>query len=130
MVGLVTMNRLYSPHFPDSICAIVHQSSVVQIHHKMVAVCQFSWACEKNLKIDIKNPIESREWLVSAGVAHKILMDQIRNNLAGVTNYHANYVHPYWAKNKNYQLVAVVGKHLFYRWKMALVRQKNDVAMN
>jgi hypothetical protein len=130
MVGLVTMNRLHSPHFPSSICGVVFQYSVVKVHHKFEPVCQFSWACQKNLKVNVNSAVEQKEWLVSAGVARKILLDQIQDNLIGVTHYHADYVHPNWAKSKNYQLVAVVGKHMFYRWKMAMIPSKNEVAMN
>lgn len=136
MVGVVVMQRVKSPQFPDTVCKVVHEGLTAQdgdlIRHK----CQFSWYCDgKGDRPDFSNPVVNREWDSAQDIAKNILLgkySKIMKKMHGVTFYHAYYVHPAWAYSKQYKMVAHIGAHLFYRWKYANVPPLNDklVTMN
>lgn len=122
MVGLVVIEREKSKYFPNSICGVVFQG-VRNSHGKLVKnMCQFSWACNGSKhKIDYINPIQAKEWNISYDIAKLIMLHEIKvkYNINGMTHYHNNKVDPSWAHNRNYKLVARIGHHYFYRWKVA-----------
>jgi spore germination cell wall hydrolase CwlJ-like protein len=95
-VAQVTMNRVHSPNFPDSVCGVVYQ-------HK-----QFSWYWDG--KSDV--PQEQEAWDRAQMVSMGVLAGSGHGDLDGVMNYHALYVKPYWAENM--QVVAQIGDHVFY----------------
>lgn len=135
MVGFVVLARTQSPHFPDTVCDVVHQANVDHLGRKIRYECSFSWYCDGiNHKIDYHNPVIAKEWEQSLIVARLVMLGKVKPpiNMRGVTHYHAKYVHPFWANNKNYRLVARVGDHLFYRWKKAMLPKYEPaiVAMN
>lgn len=106
-VAMVTLNRVESENFPNSVCGVVNQKFKV----KNQFVCQFSWRCEiwnnPNLKV-------SREH-VSYKIAEHTIMNY--NSIDIVTKdtlwFHAVYVKPKWRKVK--QQVAKIDLHIFYR---------------
>lgn len=103
-VAQVTMNRLASGRFADSVCGVVYQKNV--FYQKVV--CQFSWSCETNHKIKPINPTMYRE---SQEVARKVMLENFK--LPGLKNamyYHADYVNPGWNKPK----ISKIGRHIFY----------------
>lgn len=110
-VAHVTLNRVASPHFPNSICGVVKQgrrdSSGALIRHR----CQFSWFCDgrsdkpKNLKA-----WNRAQRLAKTAIAwHNIGEDFSQ----GALFYHADYVKPYWADK--FEKVVTIGAHIFYR---------------
>lgn len=115
-VAWVTMNRVESSRYPDTICDVVKQgrkdSKGNMIRHK----CQFSWFCDgKSDKIS-NNVIEQRAWEDSGLVADVVLLDWARENDSPVedaTMYHADYVNPFWTTA--YEVVATVESHIFYQ---------------
>ena len=103
-VAQVTLNRMRSGKFPDSVCGVVYQKNV--FYEKVV--CQFSWYCEGNQKI---KPIHKPLWRESEEVAKKVLLEGFR--LPGLKNalyYHADYVNPGWQLPK----IEQIGRHIFY----------------
>ena len=103
-VAQVTLNRMQSGKFPDSVCGVVHQKNV--FYEKVV--CQFSWYCEGNHKI---KPIHKPLWRESEEVAKKVLLEGFR--LPGLKNalyYHAEYINPGWQLPK----IDQIGRHIFY----------------
>lgn len=136
MVGLVVLERTKSPHFPQTICGVVTQAE--KDTHGLIIKnkCQFSWFCDnEDHTIDFHNEAVAREWKESYIVAEMVMLGKIKENvdMSGVTHYHNGTVKPFWAKNKNYKLVAHIGGHLFYRWKKALLprwQAADTVAMN
>jgi spore germination cell wall hydrolase CwlJ-like protein len=97
-VAQVTLNRVASGRYPDTVCDVVWD-------HK-----QFSWTHDG--KSD--KPKEPRAWKHAQAVAYMALNDMARvpELTPEVLHYHADWVTPYWAKGK--QPVARVGSHIFY----------------
>lgn len=95
-VAQVTMNRVYSPEYPDNVCGVVHQLN------------QFSWQWDGNSDV----PKEEQSWARAQMVAVGVMAGSGHVDLQGVLHYHAVYVQPYWIKNM--QLVAKIGDHIFY----------------
>lgn len=107
-VGLVTMNRVESPRFPDDICSVVKQGRYWQgnpVRNK----CAFSWWCDG--KSD--TPKDEDAWAESVHLAWRIQQDTVTDFTDGATHYHAIYVNPWWADEYNY--ITQIGQHLFYR---------------
>ena len=104
-VAQVTLNRVESGRFADSVCGVVFQKNV--FYEKVV--CQFSWYCEGNFKT---RPIYQAQYKESEEVAKKVLLENFRlPSLHKALYYHADYVRPDWKKEK----VATIGRHIFYK---------------
>lgn len=103
-VAMVSLNRAESGKFPDTICGVVSQRTVI---NKRV-VCQFSWFCtaKKN------SPTTSNgRWEEAMEVARMVLIDGYRiPALEGALYFHAIHVRPGWGLPK----VAKIGNHVFY----------------
>jgi spore germination cell wall hydrolase CwlJ-like protein len=103
-VAQVTINRMNSGKFADSVCEVVYQKNVV--YQKVI--CQFSWYCENTHKI---RPIHKPLWEESELVARKVLLENFRlPSLKNALYYHADYVQPNWKKPK----IEQIGRHIFY----------------
>jgi spore germination cell wall hydrolase CwlJ-like protein len=103
-VAQVTLNRVESGRFANSICGVVTQKNV--IYEKVI--CQFSWYCEGNYKV---KPVHKPLWRESEEVAKKVYLEGFR--LPGMTRalyYHADYVSPNWNKPR----IGEIGRHIFY----------------
>jgi spore germination cell wall hydrolase CwlJ-like protein len=110
-VGLVTINRVKSPMYPDSICEVVWQVGKSSKTGKSVA--QFSWT--RDGKPD--RPRNMTAWGEALELARDMIGDADLNEYEdftkGATHYHATYVKPYW--RHKYERVAKIGLHIFYR---------------
>ena len=109
-VAKVTLNRVKSKQYPDSICAVVFQKS------------QFSWTKQQpwtkiqralNHVEPSKNPLE-----VSAyQQAWRTARNSLKTDLNGILPddalwYHSTAVNPKW--NREMKKVKKVGSHIFY----------------
>ncbi|KLE35977.1 hypothetical protein AAW00_00025 [Aurantiacibacter luteus] len=101
-VAQVILNRVRHPAYPSSVCGVVYQGYTD-------AVCQFSYTCDGSLA---RRPMD-RQWRESREVAAAALGGYVETSVGTATNYHADYVVPYWA----FTLDKVVqeGRHIFYR---------------
>lgn len=105
-VGEVTMNRVYSEDYPDSICEVVHQkhwNPKTKTYSKA-----FSWT-----EYDYAVNMRSRPWREAYEIAKSVYHDNYDPQLDGALHYHAKYVKPGWAKR--YTVVTKIGKHIFYK---------------
>jgi len=103
-VAQVTLNRVESGRFANTVCGVVYQKNVFYER----VVCQFSWFCEGNHKI---RAVYQPMWQESELVAKKVLLENFR--LPGMKNalyYHADYVNPNWRKPR----IEKIGRHIFY----------------
>jgi spore germination cell wall hydrolase CwlJ-like protein len=103
-VAQVTMNRVASGRFGDSVCGVIYQKNVFYQR----VVCQFSWVCETTYKT---RPVHAPLWAESELVAKKVLLENFR--LPGMKEalyYHADYVSPGWQKPR----IDKIGHHIFY----------------
>ena len=98
-VGQVTMNRVNSPKFPNTVCGVVKQKD------------QFSWYWDS--KSD--KPYEKKAFEISLDIAERMLSERDYYIVVGkdATHYHASYVSPYWAKK--FTRLKKVGTHIFYK---------------
>ena len=102
-VGFVTMNRVESRQFPNSVCDVVHQRNRNG--------CQFSWTCSGR-----SNSIRSNEeWAEARRIAEWVMSnyDHARDPTRGATFYHATTVRPIWSRV--FERTAQIGRHIFYR---------------
>jgi len=109
----VIMNRVRSPDFPDAVCDVVHQGPLdggpIELNR-----CQFSYYCDgKSDTPPLENILEITAWDFSHIIAELILYGESEDLTSGSTYYHATYVEPFWSKE--YQEVAMLGDHIFYR---------------
>ena len=101
-VAQVTMNRVLSDKYPDTVCGIVWQRK------------QFSWTHDG--KSD--RPPEEQAWRRAKWVA-AVTLNDVDNSVdilpRSALHYHADYVKPYWVSSL--VKVAQIGRHIFYRRK-------------
>lgn len=98
-VGLVTLNRVKSPYFPNTVCGVVYQ-------HK-----QFSWYWDG--KSD--RPRYPKKYETARLLASSLLHPEskIYDYTYGSDHYHADYVDPYWRDGMI--RVVKIDTHIFYR---------------
>ena len=110
-VAWVTLNRMESSDFPNSICGVVYQARTDSNGNPLRHKCQFSWYCDGRSD-RIRN---QREWEDVQLITQVVLVDWARANQSPVANatfYHADYVEPYWASA--FTEIATVDNHIFY----------------
>ena len=104
-VAQVTMNRVESGRFANTVCGVVKQKTFWQGS----TVCQFSWFCTPKAKLRIPDSINYQESLM---VAQRVLLEGFGlQHLQEALYFHATHVNPNWGKVK----VAKIGNHIFYR---------------
>ena len=107
-VAQVVLNRVHSPIYPNSICAVVYQNQSKR------NACQFSFACD-GIPERVTEP---EAWKTAKEVAEKVLRGEIYlTEVANATHYHASYVHPDWVRQM--KKMTKIGLHIFYRFKNA-----------
>jgi spore germination cell wall hydrolase CwlJ-like protein len=104
-VAFVTLNRLQSGNYANTICDVVFQ--------KTNGVCQFSWYCDSNI---LKKRLTIRDTMLYNEIrelATNIVVnfERMKDVTDGATYYHADYVNPGWKLKK----IDQIGRHIFYR---------------
>ncbi len=95
-IGYVTLNRVLSHKYPNSICKVVWQRS------------QFSWTHDG--KPDTIH--NTKAWKRATMIADYVLSSYLKDTTGGALFYHAHYVKPYWIKGMKHR--KVIGNHVFY----------------
>ena len=103
-VAQVVLNRVRSPLWPHSVCAVVYQGS-----ERTDQRCQFTFSCDGSMT----RAGNEHGWLRARRIAAQALAGQVYAPVGLATFYHTLAVRPGWAASK--QPVAVVGSHIFYR---------------
>lgn len=103
-VAEVVMNRVRSPHYPNSICAVVYQG------HERATGCQFTFTCDGSLN----HRPRGRAWDRAKRLATAVMLGYTRPVTQRATHYHTMAVNPVWSAG----LVETtkVGSHVFYRF--------------
>jgi N-acetylmuramoyl-L-alanine amidase len=101
-VAEVTLNRVASDDYPNTICEVVLQENSQG--------CQFSWWCDG--KSDL--PKEHNSFQTSKSLAKLMIDDGQYISVVGknATHYHTDDIKPYWSDDM--VKVEQVGKHIFY----------------
>lgn len=105
-VAKVTLNRVASPRYPNTICDVVFQKKWDRLRRRYVGA--FSWT-----EIDIKPPLKYKEWQKALRVAKAVYTQDQLPELEGALFYHARTIKPSWARHK--KPIAHIGRHIFYR---------------
>lgn len=109
-VAFVTMNRVNSSFFPNTVCDVVKQ--------KTTKVCQFSWYCEETPKrLSYTKQLTSGQQRVYNEIhdlAKYVYLkyEFLKDPSNGALFYHADYVNPKWANMMIY--TTTIGRHIFY----------------
>lgn len=104
-VAQVSLNRAESGLFPETICGVVSQRTVIA---KKV-VCQFSWFCSP--KRSGPTSLFNERYAEAMRVAYMVLVEGYRiPMLENAMYFHATHVRPNWGQPK----VAKIGNHIFY----------------
>jgi N-acetylmuramoyl-L-alanine amidase len=104
-VAEVTLNRVNSPHFPDTICEVVYEARWDPLRRRKVA--HFSWT-----ELEGLSPPRGEPWQQAMRVATAVYDDVAMQVVPEALFYHTTAIHPYWATNK--KTVAKIGNHIFY----------------
>jgi len=102
-VAEVVLNRVRHPAFPKSVCDVVFAGSTRKTG------CQFTFTCDGSMRRRLPDAVLAR----ARAVAEQAIDGQLPPLIGDATNYHADYVSPYWAPT----LVRVtkIGLHIFYK---------------
>ena len=105
-VAEVTMNRVVSGRYPDSVCGVVHQKNWDTLRRRYVSA--FSWT-----ELDERPSLEDATFRQAWDVAEKVYYGRHEPSVAGALHYHAAYIKPSWARRD--KPIARIGNHVFYR---------------
>lgn len=104
-VAEVTLNRVESTLFPDTVCDVVHEKRWDRKRGRNVGA--FSWT-----ELDQVSKPGGAAWDQALSAARSVY-DGERNSLVhGALFYHAVSIEPRWARSK--KQVARIGRHIFY----------------
>lgn len=105
-VGHVTLNRVKSKEWPNSICKVVYQQRLSKSRHWTP---MFSWTKDNKSNI----PINLTAYNKCLKIARMVILGEIKDNTNNSTHYHNTTVNPYWADSMI--LIAQLGNHIFYK---------------
>jgi spore germination cell wall hydrolase CwlJ-like protein len=105
-VAEVTLNRVASPFFPDTICEVVHEARWDPLRRRMVAA--FSWT-----ELGTARSPRGAAWREAKSAATAVYDRTQTPVVPGALYYHATSIQPTWARTK--KSVAKIGNHIFYR---------------
>lgn len=116
-VAHVTVNRVHSKKFPNTVCEVVTQARYSnwwkETHGRNVPLrnqCSFSWYCDG--KSD--QVYNQQAWQSSLSIARSVLMKHTQDPTNGATYYYnPTLADPYW--KDHFQQVASVDNHVFLR---------------
>lgn len=110
-VGYVTLNRVESEKYPNTVCDVVYQAKMKSGYKTIPArnKCQFSWYCDG--RPDHVNH-KSEGWTMAQKAAIMVLSKSVDDMTDGALYYHANYVSPRWSRTK--RTSTKIGNHIFY----------------
>ena len=105
-VAKVTLNRVASARYPDTVCEVVYQKNWDRLRGRYVGA--FSWT-----EFDRKPALKNKAWQQALRVAEDLYTREQLPELDGALFYHASSIKPSWARQK--VPVARIGRHIFYR---------------
>ena len=107
-VAQVVLNRVRHPAWPNTVCGVVYEGS-----ERTDMRCQFTFSCDGAMA-----RIPNRQsWARARSVAQQALNGSVYAPVGSATHYHTLAVSPDWSSSLT--PVAVVGAHIFYRWRGA-----------
>lgn len=105
-VAEVTMNRVASWRYPNTVCGVVYQKNWDWLRKRHVGA--FSWT-----EFDVNPRPVGVAWMRAWEVAEEVYYQRHTPQVQDALHYHANYILPSWARKK--KPLARIGRHVFYR---------------
>lgn len=105
-VAEVTMNRVASKYYPDSVCDVVYQKNWDTIRKRYVSA--FSWT-----EFDTLPSPTGEQWQLAMKIADIVYNGKQQPTLDGALHYHAVYIKPSWSTEMT--PVAKIDRHIFYK---------------
>ena len=127
-VALVVLNRVKDKRFPKTICAVIYEGPTYESwktkqipdlpkesrkYYPRRDRCQFSWYCDG--KSDNFPKHDEEAVMVAHEIADAVIQGNYMDYTGGALFYHADYVLPSWAKQK--EKTIEIDDHIFYRFK-------------
>ena len=111
-VAQVTLNRVKSTRFPNTVCEVIYQGPHWASGHPKRDRCQFSWYCD-GLSDE---PRDSKLWSEAQELAKHVFQyeEEMVDITDGATHYHASWMekYPKWSQTK--KVMASIDQHIFY----------------
>ena len=108
-VGQVVLNRVRDPAYPSNVCSVVYASHIEPNGKRAAA---FSWTLGRAWRAP--GPRDPKVYAMCVSIARRMLLGVLPALIGPrVEYYHAFGVKPAW--RHRHQLVAKIGRHLFYR---------------
>lgn len=104
-VAEVTLNRVASDRYPDSVCAVVHEKRWDPRRERWVGA--FSWT-----ELDALATPQGVAWQRAAAAAQAVYDDEHEPQVGGALHYHATRILPDWAEGR--APLVTIGAHAFY----------------
>jgi len=104
-VAEVTMNRVASERFPNTVCQVVYEKRWDSRRNRYVGA--FSWT-----ELEAKSKPSGMAWERALAAAEAVYDGQEAHTVQGALFYHADKIRPRWARSKN--RIAKIGRHIFY----------------
>jgi spore germination cell wall hydrolase CwlJ-like protein len=105
-VAEVTMNRVASRRYPDTVCGVVYEKRWDRLRGREVAA--FSWT-----EFATRPSPKSSEFREAWEIAQDVYYHRHTPTVDGALFYHSVAIKPSWARGR--APVARIGRHLFYR---------------
>ena len=104
-VAEVTLNRVASRRFPNTVCGVVHEKRWDRKRRRYVGA--FSWT-----ELDVTPSPKGIAWERAVAAAVSVYDDEREPLVQRALFYHAVDIHPGWADSK--QQITTIGGHIFY----------------
>lgn len=108
-VAHVTINRVESDHYPNSIEKVVKQ--------QRRGICQFSWFCDGKTDVPKNKKVFDEIYELAESILLRYNRGDAYDITKGATHYHAVYVSPRWSRADEMTRIARIGLHIFYRYE-------------
>jgi N-acetylmuramoyl-L-alanine amidase len=105
-VAKVTLNRMGSSRFPNTVCEVVYEQRWDKRRRRYVGA--FAWT-----EFDRVPSPKAKQWKKAWKAAETVYQDPESIQLKGALFYHATRIKPRWAKQK--KRIKKIGHHIFYR---------------
>jgi len=104
-VAKVTLNRVASKYYPNTICEVVYEKRWDRIRKRYVSA--FSWT-------ELEQPAapKMKLWKHVKNIAVTAYQEHAITDLDGALFYHADHIRPSWSRQKT--RVTKIGRHIFY----------------
>ena len=114
-VAYVTLNRVSSAFYPNTICEVVKQGRHYSSGFPVRDRCQFSWYCDgiSDVTKNVRAWKDTQKIANLAMISYGSMKSQGLHYTEGARYYHTYEIEPHWSRS--FPKVGRIGQHIFYR---------------